>query len=90
MLDAIEFWTEIGEEHTIHVPADVPVGRARVIVFVESEGAGRRANNADKLGKLIEKYRGRIVMSDDFNEALPPEIQRYFDGDDDGPLRQVP
>jgi hypothetical protein len=74
MLDAIEFWTEIGEEHTIRVPADVPIGRARVIVLVESDEAGRRANNADKLGKLVEKYRGRIVTSDDFNEALPPEV----------------
>lgn len=30
--------------------------------------------------------RGKIVMGPDFDAPLPPEIQRYFDGEDDEPL----
>ena len=28
---------------------------------------------------------GKIWISDDFNDPLPPELQRYFDGEDEDP-----
>lgn len=87
MLGAVEFLAEIGEDHTIRVPGEVPVGRARVIVLVE-QGVSRNESMAAERRKLIEKYRGQIAVLDDFNNPLPAELQRYFDGEDDGPLGQ--
>jgi prevent-host-death family protein len=30
--------------------------------------------------------RGKIIVAPDFDAPLPPEIQRYFDGEDDEPM----
>ena len=38
---------------------------------------------SDKRQLAQGKYRGQIVMADDF-DVLPPDIQRAFDGEDDG------
>jgi hypothetical protein len=89
MLGAVEFLTDIGEDHTIRVPTEVPVGRVRVIVLVEHQGTEGKLSRAEERRRLIEKYRGQISIADDFNEPLPTEVQRYFDGGDDGPLGQV-
>lgn len=33
--------------------------------------------------RVLGQARGKIWVSDDFDDPLPPEIQRYFDGEDD-------
>jgi hypothetical protein len=54
--------------------------RVEVIVMEEDEAeeeplpAGRKR----PLGLL----RGKLLVPDDFNDPLPPEIQRYFDGEE--------
>jgi hypothetical protein len=88
MLGAVEFQADIGEDHTIRVPAEVPVGRARVIVLVDQIDAERRATMTERRRRLVAKYQGQISIADDFDAPLPPEVQRYFDGEDDGPLGQ--
>lgn len=88
MLGAVEFQADIGEDHTIRIPAEVPVGRARVIVLVDRVDAEHRATMAEERRKLAGKYQGQLSISEDFDEPLPPEIQRYFDGEDDGQLGQ--
>jgi len=32
------------------------------------------------------RYAGQIWIADDFDDPLPPEIQRYFEGEDDEDL----
>lgn len=66
------------------------MGRARIIVLVDTSGAERRATMAEERRRLTGKYQGRIEIADDFDAPLPPEIQRYFDGEDDGPLGHGP
>lgn len=34
-------------------------------------------------------WKGKIWVADDFDDPLPPEIQRYFDGEDDGVLGET-
>ena len=54
--------------------------RVEVIVVEEDGPAEREPRQARRpLGLL----RGRFVVSEDFDEPLPPEIQRYFEGDGD-------
>ena len=60
---------EAGEELVI-ARAGRPV--ARLVPF-------RAKRMKRKLGAL----RGKIVMTPDFDAPLPPDIQRYFDGEDD-------
>jgi hypothetical protein len=59
-------------------------GKRVEVIVVEEEGpvaleAPPRAQRP--LGLL----RGQFVVPDDFDAPLPPEIQRYFDGDADKP-----
>lgn len=34
-------------------------------------------------------WKGKIWVADDFDDPLPPQIQRYFDGEDDGVLGET-
>ena len=54
------------------------------VIVVEEEGSeiphAEAKNDAPRpLGLL----RGRLKVPDDFNDPLPPDIQRYFDGEGD-------
>ncbi len=58
--------------------------RVEVIVLEEEEPA-----NAPPLAHLPKRQlgflRGQLIVPDDFDEALPADIQKYFDGDSEEP-----
>ena len=57
--------------------------RVEVIVMEEETPSEVRAtpHRQRHLGVL----RGKLVVPDDFDAPLPPDIQRYFEGDGDEP-----
>ena len=72
--------------------------KTRLSELVDRASAGEEiviAKNGRPLARLVpipsEKpnrapggWEGMIWIADDFDEPLPSEVQRYFDGDDDG------
>jgi prevent-host-death family protein len=53
--------------------------RGKVIARLVREKPKPKVDRMALFGALA----GQIRMSDDFDDPLPPEIQRYFDGEDD-------
>ncbi len=73
-MNAITVHVDVKDDHLIQLPPEVPVGPAEVIVIARSPGrTGRRPVGIDA-GKGFE-------VPDDFDDPLPQELQRLFDGD---------
>jgi hypothetical protein len=73
-MNAIKLQVDVREDHVIQLPPEVPVGPAEVIVIARAAArAGRRPVGIDAgLG---------FSVPDDFDDPLPPELQRLFDGE---------
>lgn len=85
MDQAIEFRAEIREDHILRVPAEVPAGPVKVIMIIESPAARpmpRDVAAARQAAMGMDNASGSVVP-DDFDAPLPPEVQRYFEGEDD-------
>ncbi len=62
-----------------------PEKQAEVLDFVEFLKARSQPEivaSARRLGTLA----GQFIVPEDFDAPLPPEVQRYFEGEDDGVL----
>jgi hypothetical protein len=61
-------------------------GKRVEVIVMEQEGhtvgVGATTNAPRPLGLL----RGQIGIADDFDAPLPPEIQKYFEGEDEDDL----
>jgi hypothetical protein len=75
---AIRLRVTIGEDHTIHLPEEVPMGEAEVIVLMPA-GAGR-ARRAEARRQMFGRLRGQATIADDFDAPLPEEILSDFEG----------
>jgi hypothetical protein len=73
-MNAITLHVDVKEDHVIQLPPEVPVGPAEVIVIAQATGKiGRRPVGIDA-GKGFS-------VPDDFDDPLPPDLQRLFDGE---------
>ena len=74
-------------ELTEELPAEK---QSEVLDFVEllrSREAAAPAENAEpKRKRRLGFLRGPYEIADDFDAPLPAEVQRFFEGDDDGVL----
>jgi hypothetical protein len=61
----------------LRVPAELPEGPAEVIVLIASK---QRAALADRRAAL-GMDRGKVQIADDFDDPLPEDLQRAFDGE---------
>jgi hypothetical protein len=77
---AIRLRVNIGDDHTIHLPADVPMGEAEVIVLFPVPAAAERARKVEARRRMFGRLRGQATIADDFDAPLPEEILREFDG----------
>ena len=59
--------------------------RGEEIVIARAGKPVARLVPLDKTPRRFGRMAGKIWIADDFNDPLPPELQRYFDGEDDGP-----
>lgn len=83
---AVRLHVHITKDRTVRLPEDLPEGDAEVIVLYESRApAEERARKAALRKAALGADAGRLTMSDDFDAPLPPDVQRFFEGDDDGP-----
>jgi hypothetical protein len=59
--------------------------QVEVIVTLEESPASEVPAEAPapKKRRPMGLYRGQFVVPEDFDDPLPPEIQRYFDGEGD-------
>jgi hypothetical protein len=73
-MQAIELETEIDENHEIHLklPPEIRAGKARVVVLYEPSDHPDEAGQREERRPLrLGLYRGRIRMSEDFDDPLP-------------------
>ena len=70
----------IGDDHIVHLPAEVPAGRAEIIVLMPA-GADR-ARKAEARRSMFGRLQGKATIADDFDAPLPEEILRDFEGGD--------
>jgi len=79
---AIRLRVTVHDDHVVHLPDDVPVGEAEVIVLVPERAAShsdaeRRARlRSERFGAL----RGAFTIAPDFDAPLPDDILRDFEG----------
>lgn len=59
--------------------------QAEVLDFAEFL-RGRAATTTTRPVRRLGTLAGTFTVPDDFDDPLPPEIQRHFDGEDDGVL----
>ncbi len=72
-MNAIKVHVDVKEDHVIRLPPEVPVGPADVIVIARASGKpGRRPVGIDA---------GKGSVPDDFDDPLPADLQRLFDGE---------
>jgi len=73
-MNAIKLKVDVKEDHVIQLPPEVPVGPAEVIVIAQAPAkSGRRPIGLDA-GKGFS-------VPDDFDDPLPPDVQRLFNGE---------
>ncbi len=61
-------------------------GKHVEVIVVEDEGQGRSTtltSTESPPQRPLGLYRGQFIVPDDFDAPLPPEIQKYFDGQGD-------
>lgn len=81
MTGAIKFKSIVRSDHTIRLPSEVPEGPVEIVVLVESQDENRQqAERAEKRKRAMGSATGTFTVPDDFDDALPPEILRQFEG----------
>jgi hypothetical protein len=82
MAQALKFHTVVSGKTLTIGNLDAFEGK-RVEVIVMEEDAQHAAVSASGATRRrpLGLYRGRFVVSDDFDAPLPEDVQRYFDGD---------
>jgi hypothetical protein len=60
-------------------------GKRVEVIVVEDEAHAPASVVPFPSRRPLGLLRGQLSVPDDFNAPLPPEIQKYFDGDDDEP-----
>jgi hypothetical protein len=84
---AVRLHVHIAKDRTVHLPDDFPEGDAEVIVLYDAAPvADERARKAALRRRAFGADAGRFTVPDDFDAPLPADLQRLFDGEDDGPL----
>jgi hypothetical protein len=73
-MNAIKLQVDVKEDHVIQLPPEIPVGPAEVIVIAQAQA------RADRRPVGIDAGLG-LSVPDDFDDPLPPELQRLFDGE---------
>ena len=70
-MQALELTTEINEQHQIHLqlPDTVKAGKAKVIVLLEDATEAQPQKR-----RVFGQFRGKIEMSDDFDNELPNDF----------------
>ena len=85
MQRAIKVQIVVGKDHVVKLPSDFPEGPAEIIALVPGQ---ERSDTSDVVGAARRAALGRFQtlgfkLPDDFNAPLRPEVQGYFDGEDD-------
>lgn len=71
----------------MQLPNDLPEGDAEVIVLYDAAPpAQERTRKAALRRAAFGADAGLFAVPDDFDEPLPPDVQRFFEGEDDGIL----
>jgi hypothetical protein len=70
-MQALELTAEINEQHQIHLqlPDTVKAGKAKVIVLLEDVSDIQSPKK-----RVFGQFRGKIGMSDDFDNELPDDF----------------
>lgn len=70
-MQALELTAEINEQHQIHLqlPDTVKAGKAKVIVLLEDD-----ADTQPPKKRVFGQFRGKIEMTDDFDNELPDDF----------------
>lgn len=87
MQSAVRLHVHIAGDRTVHLPEDLPEGDAEIIVLYGPPPPDlERARKAAQRRSSFGADAGRFTVPDDFDAPLPPDVQRYFEGEDDGPV----
>ncbi len=77
----------IAKDRTVRLPDDFPRGDAEIIVLYDSPPVEREQERKAALRRrALGADAGRFTVPDDFNDPLPPDLLRLFEGEDNGPL----
>lgn len=82
MAHTLKFHTVVSGK-TLALPDLSAFEGKRVEVIVVEDEAPAKLDLAPK-GRSLGIMRGQFVVSDDFDEPLPTEIQKYFEGEEAG------
>ena len=84
MAQALKFHAVVSGK-TLSLPDLGAFEGKRVEVIVVEEEAPAELGTTPRGQRPLGLLRGQFVVPDDFDAPLPPELQRYFDGDADEP-----
>lgn len=83
---AVRVRVHIAKDRTVHLPEDLPEGDAEIIVLYDTPPLSEAlAKKAALRREAFGADAGKMVVSEDFDAPLPEDVQRYFEGDEDGP-----
>jgi hypothetical protein len=83
---AVRLRVHIAKDHTVRLPDDLPEGGAEIIVLYDAPPpSDERARKAALRRASFGADAGLFTVPDDFDEPLPPDVQRFFEGEDDEP-----
>lgn len=70
-MQALELTTIINEQHQIHLqlPESIKAGKAKVIVLLEDAAEPQAPHK-----RVFGQFRGKIKISEDFDNELPEEF----------------
>lgn len=86
---AVRLHLHVAKDRVVRLPDAFPEGDAEVIVLHDAaQPADQRARKAALRKRAFGADAGLFVIADDFDAALPPDVQRFFEGEDDGPMGQ--
>ncbi len=84
MAHALKFRTVISGKTLTHTDLEAFIGKHVEVIVLEDEGGealSRGAPSAEFVKRRFGTLAGRLEVCDDFDAPLPPEIQKYFDGE---------
>jgi hypothetical protein len=77
----------VGQDHTVQLPKEVPEGPADILVFVKQpQDVRARTESAVRRRQAMGTASGEMIVPDDFDAPLPPELLRYFQEEDGVPM----
>lgn len=83
MAQALKIRTVVSGKTLTLSDLDAFIGKRVEVIVMEDEPTERPSRKPEATKRRFGTLAGKLEIAEDFDAPLPPDIQRYFDGESD-------